>query len=171
MRPVRNTRSERSAEGAAEFLIIDLDIRSRRSLAPLAAAWPRAQRPLRLDGRPNPYWLILSGPGTSKSAEAAARGLLKQVEGLSPSARRSWKVASRRTFDIGVQAGDLPSVFEEIVLQAETLQRIADIGASLQITVYSPLRVKQRAALKAPHNKWMQLTRSAHGQPGRGPRS
>src|SRR5258708_22045894 len=120
MPSVPSTRSQRAAEQSAEFLNIDLDIRSRRSLAPLVAAWPRAQRPVRLDGRPNPHWLILSGPGTSKSAEAAARGLLKQVEGLSRAARRSWKAASRRTFDIGVQAGVLPSAFEEIVLQSET---------------------------------------------------
>lgn len=132
------TRSRRSVEGATEFLNIDLDIRSRRSLAPLVAAWPRAQRPLRLDGRPNPHWLILSGPGTLKSAEAAARRLLKQVEGLSQAARQSWKAASRRTFDIGVQAGALPSAFEEVVLAPETMRRIAALGAQLQITIYAP---------------------------------
>jgi len=140
MRPTRKTRSRRTGEGATEFLNIDLDIRSRRSLAPLVAAWPRAQRPLRLDGRPHPGWLILSGPGTSKTAEAAARSLLMQVEGLSRAARQSWKAASRRTFDIGVQAGAFPGAFEKVVLGPETLRRIAALGAQVQITIYAPLR-------------------------------
>jgi len=140
--PMPNKSSRRnSVDGATEFLNIDLDIRSRRSLGPLAAAWPRAQRPLRLDGRPNPHWLILSGPGTSNSAEAVARALLKQVEGLPRAARQSWNLASRRTFDIGVQAGMHPSAFEE-VLQPETVRRIASIGAQVQITVYAAPLVK-----------------------------
>jgi hypothetical protein len=140
MSAARNTRSEGSDEGAAQFLNIDLDVRSRRSLAPLAAAWPRAQRPLRRDGRPNPHWLILSGPGTPQSAERVARGLLDQVEALSPAAKRSWKAAFRRVFDIGVQAGVQTRTFEEIVLKTETLRRLAAVGASVQITLYPPLR-------------------------------
>jgi hypothetical protein len=69
-----------------------------------------------------------------------------------------------------VQAGQLPSAFEGIVLQAATLRRIAAIGATLQITIYPPLRAEERAALKAPHNNEMHLTRSAHGRAARGPR-
>jgi hypothetical protein len=169
MRPVPSTGSRHPVDGATEFLNIDLDIRSPRSLAPLAAAWPHAQRPLRLDGRPNPHWLILSGPGTSKSAEAVARGLLKKVERLSRAARQSWKVASRRRFDIGVQAGVLPSAFQEVVLHPDTRRRIAAVGAQLQITIYAPLRAEERRTLKAPHNNEMHLTSSAHGQAERRP--
>ncbi len=170
MQPMPTTRSRRSVERAAEFLNIDLDVRSRGSLAALVAAWPRAQRPLRLDGRPDPHWLILSGPGTSKSADAVARVLLKQVEALSQAARQSWKAASKRTFDIGVQAGVLPRAFEEVVLQPETMRRIAAIGAQLQITIYAPLQTEERRVSKAPHNNEIHLTRSAHGQAVRGPR-
>lgn len=170
MRSAPGKRSRRSVQGATEFLNIDLDVRSRRSLAPLAAAWPHAQRPLRLDGRADPHWLILSGPGTSNSAETVARGLLRQVERLSRTARQSWKVASRRTFDVGVQAGAHPSAFEEVVLQPATMQRIAAIGAQVQITIYAPLPAEERRALKAPHNNKMHPTRSAHGRAARGPR-
>ena len=42
----------------AQFLNIDLDVRSRRSLAPLVAVWPWAYQPLIAEGRPHPRWLI-----------------------------------------------------------------------------------------------------------------
>ena len=121
----------------AEFLNIDLDIRAKGSLAPLAEAWPWAQRPRKVDGRLNSRWLILTPRGNPQSAEAAARMLLKHVAALSPQARRCWNQASTRTFDVGIQAGLSPAAFEGVALSPETLRRIASIGARLQVTVYA----------------------------------
>jgi 50S ribosomal subunit-associated GTPase HflX len=84
--------------------------------------------------------LILSPRRIAKTAEAAARLLLAQVETLSPIARRCWDKASKRTFDIGVQADMGTRAFEEVRLTPETLSRIASIGARLQVTVYPPVR-------------------------------
>jgi hypothetical protein len=120
----------------ASFLTIDLDVRSRRSLSPLMVAWPWAQR---VDtGRSTSHMLILRPRDDSKTAEAAARVLLGHVETLSPLARRCWDNASKRTFDIGVQAGMARRSFEEVRFTPETLSRIAAIGARLQVTVYPP---------------------------------
>jgi len=122
----------------ATFLTIDLDVRSSWSLAPLATVWPWAQQPQRVVGR-SIHWLILRPRRIVKTAEAAARLLLAEIETLSPIARRCWDKASKRTFDIGVQAGMGHRPLEEVRLTPETLSRIASIGARLQVTVYPPL--------------------------------
>lgn len=129
----------------ADFLNIDLEVRSRRSLAPLIAAWPWSYQPLTEKGRPNPRWLILN-PRSARdmTAEAAAKELLQHIERLRGGARQCWKQAHRRTFDIGIRAGGPGRVFEEVQLTVETLRRIAAAGANIQVTVYAAETVEQR---------------------------
>jgi hypothetical protein len=123
----------------AAFENIDLDVRSRRSLAPLVAAWPWAYQPAGDDG-PNLHWLILNPRKSVNTAEQAARQLLEHIAALSPVARQCWNRASKRTFDIGIQAGIGGRPFEEVQLTSETLLGIASIGGRLQVTVYPPQR-------------------------------
>jgi hypothetical protein len=119
------------------FLNIDLDVRSRRSLAPLAAAWPSPLQRFVPLGRSNSRWLILNSFGRGKGAEATAKELLEHIAALRGDARRCWKDAHRRVFDIGVQAGGPDRrAFEEVRLTAKTLGRIAAAGAEVHITVY-----------------------------------
>lgn len=122
----------------AQFLNIDLVVRSRRSLAPLIAAWPWSYQPLLADGRPNLRWLTLSPRGVAVSAETAAKELLRHIGSLRGDARLGWKHAYRRTFDIGVRAGGPGCAFEDVRLTADTLRRIAAAGAHIQVTVYPP---------------------------------
>jgi hypothetical protein len=117
----------------ASFLNIDVDVRSRRSLAALAAAWPWAQRPFQ-----NSRWLVFSARGHATTADATAQELIEQVHALPRAARRAWDLASTRTFDIGVQAGISSRPFEKVTLAAETLARIASIRARIKVTVYPP---------------------------------
>jgi hypothetical protein len=119
----------------AGFLNIDVDVRSRRSLSALASAWPWAQDPLG-----NSRWLVFSGRGHARTAEATANELVEQVNALPSLARRSWDLASKRTFDIGVQGGIGPRAFEKVQLSPETLARVASIGARIKLTVYPPHR-------------------------------
>jgi len=121
--------------GDALFLTIDLDVRSRRSLAPLISAWPEAYQPLSGKRRPDSRWLILNA-FVAETAEAAAKSLLGHVSRLRGDALLSWKQAYRRTFDIGVRAGGPGRVFEEVQLTAVTLRRIAAVGGQIQVTVY-----------------------------------
>jgi hypothetical protein len=122
----------------AQFLNIDLDVRSRRSLAPLVRAWPWSYQPLIGEGRPNPRWMILNPPRPVATAEAAAKELLQCINSLGGDARLCWKHAHRRTFDVGIRTGGgAPGrAFEEVQLRVETLKRIAAVGAQIQVTVY-----------------------------------
>ena len=125
----RKSATERAME-PAQFKTIDLDVRSRRSLAPLASAWPEAYQPIE-DSR----WLIRTA-SVDESAEKAARHLLGHIAKLKGKALGSWKQAHRRTFDIGVRAGSAGRAFEEVQLSADTLRRIATVGGQIQVTVY-----------------------------------
>jgi hypothetical protein len=132
--PKRTKKSKggKSIEAAmepAQFLAIDLDVRSRRSLAPLLSAWPEAYQPLD-DSR----WLIRNAY-VGENAEKAAKHLLGHIAKLKGKALASWKQA-RRTFDIGVRAGGAGRAFEEVQLSADTLRRIATVGGRIQVTVY-----------------------------------
>ena len=120
----------------AEFLTIDLDVRSRRSLAPLVARWPEAYQPMTVKGRPDPRWLILRPRGVVRNAEAAAKELLREIRSLRGDALQCWRQSHRRMFDIGVRAGGPGRVFEEVRLTPETLRGVATVGAHIQVTVY-----------------------------------
>ena len=120
----------------AQFLNIDLDVRSRRSLTALVEAWPWSYQPLITEGRPNPRWLILNPRRVVVTAEAAAKELIRHIQRLRGDARICWTHADRRMFDIGVQAGGPGRAFEEVRLTAETLRHIADAGGEIQVTVY-----------------------------------
>jgi hypothetical protein len=115
---------------AAQFLTIDLDVRSRRSLAPLLSAWPEAYQPSN-DSR----WLIRNA-FIASNAETAAKSLLGNIAKLQGKALGSWKKAHRRVFDIGIRAGGGGRAFEEVKLSAATLRRMATAGAGIQVTVY-----------------------------------
>jgi hypothetical protein len=133
-----------------QFLNIDLDVRSRRSLTPLVAAWPWSYQPLIAEGSPDPRWLILNPRRVVLNAEAAAKELLRHIRNLRGNARLSWKQAHRRTFDIGVRAGGEGLAFEEVRLTPETLQHIGAAGAHIQVTVY-PAEIQSR--FMAPRQK------------------
>jgi hypothetical protein len=135
---------QRSGYEDPQFLSIDLDVRSRRTLAPLVKAWPWSYCPV-AGTRFVPRWLIVNPRGIDLTAELAAKDLLQQIGRLRGPARECWKQAYQRVFDIGVRApGDAVRAFEDVRLTTETIRRIAAVGGQLQVTVYpAELRNKQ----------------------------
>lgn len=119
------------------FLNIDLDVRSRRSLAPLLTAWPWASVPDKVEGRA-PLWLYFSGRDRGINAESTAKSLLRLVARLRGDALRCWETAYLRVFDIGIRApGPHPRrPYGDVQLSVETLKRIADVGARIHVSVY-----------------------------------
>jgi hypothetical protein len=129
---------------AAHLIDVDLHVESRRSLAALQAALPKAQP--RDVG--NPRWLHLAAY-TSRRAKTADRKVMELValvDALPRAARKCWNEAAVRTFDIGIQAG--PEVeasngvraFEDVTLAPDTLRAVSRVKARIQVTVYPPTR-------------------------------
>lgn len=131
-------RRRRALAGSSAFYITtDLLVSSRRSLAPLAAALPDAHQPIASSGRPMARLLILNGISRG-SVEADFQQLIKRVSSLKGDARRSWRAAGRRVFDIGVQAGNETLAFDGVRLSAATLGAVAALGVQVQLTIYRP---------------------------------
>jgi hypothetical protein len=121
----------------ARFLNVDLDVKSRRSLAPLLTVWPWASVFDKVEGRA-PLWIYFSAPGRGITAENTAKELLRLIARLRGDALRCWESAHDRVFDIGIRApGPNPRrSFGDVQLSVETLKRIPAAGARIQVSVY-----------------------------------
>jgi hypothetical protein len=77
-----------------------------------------------------------TGGGNYDEPEPHLAAILTAIEGLDPPSRSAWAGCSRRVFDIGYDCGLEPFAFHQ-ELSAETLARLAAVGAMLRITLYS----------------------------------
>lgn len=124
-------------ESSGFYIATDLVVSSRQSLAPLASGLPRAYHPIALSGRPMVRLLIVNGISRG-SVEADFQELVKVISAFRGAARTSWRRASRRLFDVGVQSGNEAQPFEGVQLSAATLRAAAALGVQVQVTVYRP---------------------------------
>lgn len=121
---------------APSFLNVDLDLAT-GDPAPLRAG---------LRGlfvlRDEPGHLSFEVDGPSPSIEATLAALCAAVEGLGGEARASWDRCTARDFNVGLESGVAGPgggrAFEGRI-SAETLARIAALGATLSVTVYPVL--------------------------------
>ncbi len=130
------------ASSASRFLNVDLDLRAAHDLMPLAAA---------LEGRIFVFPREPDAGGQAISFEVieadwrsptrSVQGILATfcdlVEGLPPEARAVWETCTRRDFNVGFDsaAAGGGQLFEGPI-SADTLARIARLGATLSFTVY-----------------------------------
>ena len=57
------------------------------------------------------------------------------IENLSVESKEIWNRCNRKEFDLGFQCGNTPKTFRTKI-QAETINRCAELGASIMITAY-----------------------------------
>ena len=119
-----------------KFLNVDLEVESTADLSPLVAALG------------DDVFLLHIGPA-DRGGDLAAFELAEEhgdpdgsllefcdpIEQLLPEAAELWRTAHRRTFDVGYECGDTPPAFQS-ELTRPTIQRVADLGASLSTTIY-----------------------------------
>ena len=55
-------------------------------------------------------------------------------------ARRLWRAAQAREFNVGIQAAEKSRMFE-LLLRPQTLEAVANLGGRIVITVYAPQRL------------------------------
>jgi hypothetical protein len=121
------------------FLNVDVELTSRRQLTALAE---EIKKRVLYHGRLNGGWLLTfetnSIQGKSTPDGVIAR-LCKLIENLSPAAKDDWKAAQSRIFDIGFESAPLKkgqTVLVRSTISDDSLRRIADLGAKLDITCY-----------------------------------
>jgi hypothetical protein len=92
-------------------------------------------------------WVHLEVVRQTKTLDATLRELVRLVRGLSPAAKRVWRAARRRDFNIGIQAGPTPKS-SELAIEPATVQAVASLGGRLVITVYAPPPITEARAAK-----------------------
>ena len=121
---------------ATQYLNTDLEIESLEDLTPIVEEFPADVSCLfhgRIRDR-NRACFELAGPS---DANECIRMFHALVKGLSPKARSVWDGCSRRTLDVGFEAGHDRENCQQ-VLTHEVLALAASIRAHLVITVYPP---------------------------------
>jgi len=125
------------ANERTRFLNVDLDIYSKTNLKPLVTALGNEVLVL-YSGREGRLWSAhLELPEQPQNPEGAIRRLAALIPALPPAAQRLWYAATRREFNIGVQAGSRPHA-REIKLAPGTIHKVASLEARLVVTVYAP---------------------------------
>jgi hypothetical protein len=137
----KQPRPRRPERNETYFLNVDLDVFARSPLEPLAAAFGSSVIALYVgrDGKHFRAHFELSASGR-KNADALIAAFVQLVKGLPRAARLTWNRASRRDFNIGIQAGFTPASFE-IALNAGTLRLASSVNAHVVVTVYGAERV------------------------------
>ena len=124
-------------ETGTHFIVVDLDVLSRRRLRVLCEAF--ADRVIVLhEGRwGSRYSAHFELHGWNQTADQQIRDLLSLIAKLPRPARRLWDHAQSKVFNVGIQAGLEPHS-HEVSLSPATVARMAHVGASLTITTYAP---------------------------------
>jgi len=119
------------------YLNTDLYLKSDENLWPLVRALQRHNMYHLGVYNEKTYWQ------TALELEASARApnghilpMLKAIESLGKAAKARWERCSRREFNVGYECGDTPHMVGH-GLSDRTLRRMADLGMSFGISIYS----------------------------------
>lgn len=129
-----------------DFLAVDLEIVSMRRIDLLAPAFGKHVGVMRHEKVGKKTVLLLSTGGyvpfddnIDKLINKLILSQVKLVQVLPKEARQQWDNAITRTFDIGIQAGKKPPVYE-MRLAKRTVAAVSAVGGSVQITIYGSVQ-------------------------------
>jgi hypothetical protein len=122
----------------AEFLAVDLDIKSRRALSSLVAAFGNQVSATEVEKRRGRHWVHLCLLRDMPEPGAAIRRYVRIIERLPPAARRLLKECVL-VFDIGIKSSRDTRSCAEWELSANDVALIEKLGGTVRMTVYGPL--------------------------------
>jgi len=126
------------SEPAAEYLNVDLEIRSRSDLTPLADELSRSLFLLHAGRIPRTFLASFETGGGTQPPDRAIKRLAAAVSRLPPPTRKLLRAAGSRAFDIGVAAKSSGRDVLTLSIKPETLKAIAQLDAHLALTFYPP---------------------------------
>ena len=124
------------------FLNVDLDIESTVPLRSLAREFGKRVSIMysgRINGR---HCLFVEIAAIYKKPEETIRAFCALIESLSPRGRQLWGTARRREFDIGFETRLSSNRANRFSIDATTLRRVTELGASIAVTLYKEERDK-----------------------------
>jgi hypothetical protein len=132
--------SSKDRSSTTEFLNVDLDIYAQFDLQPIVSRLGKKVTVLYVGRERRIYNAHLEVAAVTKSADSTIRRFCGLIQALPTAERQLWNRAKRRDFSIGVQAGEQPNSCD-FAVEAETVQAVAQVGARIVLTVYSPRMV------------------------------
>jgi hypothetical protein len=122
-----------------QYLNTDLDLVAAEDLTSLAAGLKAlGVHALHIGQREDGLWYATFE--TNDSCEEPEHNIvlmLAAIDLLDDPWRGVWRACVVREFNVGYESGDGPWGFNHLI-SAETLRRMADLGAGLRITLYPP---------------------------------
>jgi hypothetical protein len=131
----------------AQFLNVDLDVYSRSDLQPLVTGFGKKVIALYVGRESGRYSAHLELVGQRRTADSTIRAFCILIRTLPKTGRELWNAAKTREFSVGVQAGQQPFACD-FRIEAQTVKTVAELGATIVLTVYGPERSKRRTAPK-----------------------
>lgn len=125
-------------QAATRFINVDLDLASRRDLAPLVEAlstWmvvlhcSRVRRTFRATLELGGRWSVRYA-----APDKMVSRMVQLVEALPRRLRADWDGATARWFNLGFECGDTRLM--NVELKPTTVRAVADIGASIVVSLY-----------------------------------
>jgi hypothetical protein len=121
--------------GATTFLNVDLDLASAEDLAPLVDALAPDVHALHVGRVGRRHRATLELRGQPRTPDSAIRRLVAAVRQLPPRQRARWNRATRRDFNVGIQAAATPRS-REFAIDAATVAAVGGVGGRIVVTVY-----------------------------------
>ncbi|MEE3719966.1 hypothetical protein V2H45_24830 [Tumidithrix elongata RA019] len=128
------------------YLNTDLDLFATVDLTPLAAVFEsQGVFPLHVTRGEDGHWsAILETDGQYEEPESSIAAMLSVIEQFDEPERSIWRVLTLCEFNIGYDCGSEPWAFNQGLSNA-LLQRMAKVGASLRVTLYSPESLQEKS--------------------------
>ena len=135
--PLQKGRGVWEQEEGTRFIRVDLDVFSRRRLTALATAFGDRVFLLHEERHGSRYILRCEARGWNLTIDQEIRVLIALIKKLPRHLRRIWNDAQSRQFNVGIQAGLQPR-YREFKLLPRTIALVAEVRATIVITVYAP---------------------------------
>jgi hypothetical protein len=119
------------------FLNVDLDIESKSSLRPLARELGKRVSVMFSGLINGKHCLFIETAGAERGQDMIIQALCAVIEDLSVRSRRVWDAAERKEFDLGYESRLSSQRANRFRIRPGTLRRMADLGASVAVTLYS----------------------------------
>ncbi len=122
---------------SSAFLNVDLELGARTAarLAPLVEELSEKLHELFRGPMRGLYRAHYEGSFQAATASATIRRLVRVIDGMSPAAKRAWRAARVRDFNVGVELSPGARAIE-LAIDADAVKQVAELGARLAFTAY-----------------------------------
>ena len=119
------------------FLNVDLEIASHHDLQPIVEAFGEDAFNLYCGQVHNHYLATFEASNLEADADSIIAYFCSLIQAFDKETKGYWNAAFTKVFDIGYESGLEPRSYSSEI-RVETIKQVADLGASLRVTIYPP---------------------------------